>query len=448
MRATFANKPLSVTDTPDVEAAYGAISKARPIVLRPVHEIVAEQREPEWLIHKVIERNVLAVIAGPRSTFKSFIALDWAMRMALDGYAGVILSGEGGGLDRRVAVWMKQHRENVDLSTVPLDALERPLNLNSIVELEALREVIDKLPTPPAFIVIDTFSKFSAGLDENNNSEVAAFLSALSVFREEWKCTVILVAHSGHGDAKRPRGASSLMSNPDAEYIVNRPDPNGMVVTVSRERFKDAPSLAPLAYEARLIDLGPARSLRRACDLPGACNHRRAPDQRQGPRSQPGQARHRVEGMAAHQSRHDPHHEHRHRRHLQGPKGRPEAPPRSPRIIRQRPRSVACSRWIYHPRGAFVMCPKRPKASETSNFDRGMTVRNVRCVFRHRTFGHPRTPLIFGSEGRAKFAILTRRSPLVANSCHVIDSSSSEQNRDPDLSGGDQTARFPRIRRI
>jgi hypothetical protein len=252
-----ARGPMEPKTKEDLEKEFGAIPKPKPIVLPHIGDIVAEQREPEWLIHKVIERNVLAVIAGPRGTFKSFIALDWAMRMALEGHAGVILSGEGAGLDRRISAWLNQHRENVDLSTVPLVALERPLNLNSVVELEALREAIAKLPTPPAFVVIDTFSKFSAGLDENDNSQVAAFLGGLSsVLREEMNCTVILVAHSGHGDAKRPRGASSLMSNPDAEYIVDRPDPCGMTVTVTRERFKDAPSLAPLAYEAKVIDLG------------------------------------------------------------------------------------------------------------------------------------------------------------------------------------------------
>jgi hypothetical protein len=106
----------------------------------------------------------------------------------------------------------------------------------------------------PALVVIDTFSKFSAGIDENDNAEVAAYLSGLSRgIREQFKCTVLLVAHSGHKDTDRPRGASSLMANPDAEYIIAR---DGMNVTVTRERFKDSPSLAPLAYEGRVIDLG------------------------------------------------------------------------------------------------------------------------------------------------------------------------------------------------
>jgi KaiC/GvpD/RAD55 family RecA-like ATPase len=234
-----------------------AVRPEKPIVLRHISDIVAEKREPQWLIHKIIERFVLAVIAGARGTFKSFIAIDWAMRMALGGHPGVILSGEGAGLDRRIAAWLNQHRENADIAEIPLYALERQLNLTAVLEMHALCEAIRALHPALEFIVIDTLSKFATGLDENDNGEMAAFLSALSIhLREELSCTVILVAHSGHGDSARPRGASSLMSNPDAEYIVSRPDPLGMTVTVSRERFKDSPALPPLAYEAKVIDLG------------------------------------------------------------------------------------------------------------------------------------------------------------------------------------------------
>jgi hypothetical protein len=229
----------------------------KPVILRPISEIVGERREPEWLIHKVIEKNVLAVLAGPRGTFKSFIALDWSMRMALDGHPGIILSGEGAGLDRRVTAWVNQHAENTDLASLPLVALERPINLNMIGEMLALREAIEALPSAPAFIVIDTYSKFSAGIDENDNGEVSGFLASLVVnLREEYRCTILIIAHTGHSDTGRPRGASALMSNPDAEYIVARPDAQAMTVTVTRERFKDTPALTPLAYEAKIIDLG------------------------------------------------------------------------------------------------------------------------------------------------------------------------------------------------
>ncbi len=206
-----------------------------------------------WLKDDIIEARVLAVLAGPRGTLKSFIALDWAMHIAADGHPCVILSGEGQGLGNRVAAWMNQHREDVDLATLPLLAHELPINLNSLVVLDSLRIACSELPAKPKLIVIDTFSKFSAGIDENSNGEVAAYLAGRSMLRDEFGSTILLVAHSGHGDAKRPRGANALMSNPDCEYIVERV---GMTVTVTRERFKDTPSLPPLAYEAKVIDLG------------------------------------------------------------------------------------------------------------------------------------------------------------------------------------------------
>jgi hypothetical protein len=232
--------------------------EAKPrVVLRRAHEIVAEQREIAWLLYKILEACVLAVLAGPRGTFKSFIALDWVMRIALQGHTVVILSGEGAGLDRRIDAWMRTHAPDVDLATLSILVLEHPLNLNLAADMEALRDALEALPEKPAAVVVDTFSKFSAGIDENDNSEVAAYLSVLAEqIRDAFQTTVVLVAHSGHGDAKRPRGASSLMANPDAEYIVERPSPTVMTVTVSRERFKDGPSLPPLAYEAKVIGLG------------------------------------------------------------------------------------------------------------------------------------------------------------------------------------------------
>jgi hypothetical protein len=247
-----------------VAALRSELDAARPrpdIVLRHIAGIVAECREPRWLLHRVLERGVLAVLAGARGTFKSFVALDWTMRVALAGHPAVILSGEGAGLDRRVDAWVRMHRPAVALEELPVLALERPLRLTAGGDLPALVEVIESGHSQPELIVIDTLSKYSAGIDENSNSEVAAYLGELAAgLRDRFDATVLLVAHAGHGDAKRPRGASALMANTDAEYIVERPAATAMTVTVTRERFKDYASLEPLAYAAEVIDLGRADS--------------------------------------------------------------------------------------------------------------------------------------------------------------------------------------------
>jgi hypothetical protein len=229
------------------------------IVLRHIADVVGERREAEWLggLHKVLERYVQAVIAGARGVFKSIIADHWAMTAALTGEGVVILSAEGAGLGRRIEAWLKVHAPAVDPRKLPLFTLERAVNLNAPAVLEDLRAAIDTAGITPALIVVDTFSKYAPGLDENDNAEVAAFLSALSAgLRERYGATVLLVAHAGHATGNRPRGASVLMANPDAEYIVERPDPNGLTATVSRQRFKDSPTLPPLAYTAEVIDLG------------------------------------------------------------------------------------------------------------------------------------------------------------------------------------------------
>jgi len=241
------------------ERAALEAAAAPAIALRHIADIVEERREPEWLngLHKILERRVIAVLAGYRSTLKSFIGMHWSMIAAISGESVVILSGEGAGLGRRAEAWMRTHAPAKNVRDLRLLVLERAINLNLAETMYNLQGAIDAVAMTPALIVIDTLSKFTPGMKENASEETAAFLFLVSTaLREHFGCTALIVAHAGHGDAKRPRGSSVLMANPDAEYMVERPDPTAMAVTVTRERFKDCPALPPLAYTADVIDLG------------------------------------------------------------------------------------------------------------------------------------------------------------------------------------------------
>lgn len=251
--------------TPDAAEEFERTAPAEKgkIQFRHISEIVADKREPRWLLDDILEAQVLGVLAGPRGSFKSFIALEWAMRVALGGFGVIILSGEGAGLDRRTDAWIRTHSPDLDLKKLPMLALERVLNLNANEVVADLVASIRGCGYPISMVVIDTLSKYSPGADENNNTEMSLYLSRLAVkIRDALDITVLLVAHTGHGDQGRPRGASALMANPDAEYIVNRG--SGMFVTVTRDRFKDTPSLPRLSYAAEVVDLGRVDSKLRA----------------------------------------------------------------------------------------------------------------------------------------------------------------------------------------
>jgi hypothetical protein len=242
-----------------VLTARATLEAPPSIELRHIADVVEEHRECEWLkgLHKILECCVIAILAGFRDTLKSFIATHWAMIAAISGESVVILSGEGGGLGRRVEAWMKEFAPAKKLRDLNVLALERPVRLNAIEVMSWLVAVIDAAGISPTLILIDTLSKFTPGMKENAAEEVAAFLHLLStMLRERYGCTILLVAHAGHGDAKRPRGSSVLMANPDAEFIAERPDSTAMAVTVSRERFKDSAALPALAYRAEVVNLG------------------------------------------------------------------------------------------------------------------------------------------------------------------------------------------------
>lgn len=224
---------------------------------RPLSDVLSHPTKPRWLIRDELERGVIAVLVGPRGSYKSFLALHWAARVAQTGQPVYIVSAEGGDFDRRARAWVMTFSPD---KQPPIYVVERRLDLNSHDGVKAIREDCLALGIRPALFVLDTFSKLSGGLDENDNSEVRQFLGRLDngLKRADtgFDATVLLVAHTGHGDKGRARGASALGADTDAEYIVRRHEADRTLAIVSRQRFKASPELPPLAFEPTVVQLG------------------------------------------------------------------------------------------------------------------------------------------------------------------------------------------------
>lgn len=230
--------------------------EARKRLSRTIGEILATRTEVEWLpgLDDVLERGVIAVMPGAHGTYKSTIAWHWTAIVLRSGVPVFYCNGEGSDEDRRIRGPLQEFAPGIDAESLPLNVMSRRLNLNGEKERTKLCEELRAVGFSRGLLIIDTYTKF-ASIDQNDNSAVSTFLNGLAAIRSEFQCTILLLTHVGHGDKTRARGASSLIDDTDAEYVVSA-DPLTKVVRVSRDRFKSSPSLPPLYYAARVVDLG------------------------------------------------------------------------------------------------------------------------------------------------------------------------------------------------
>lgn len=149
---------------------------------------------------------------------KTFLVLDWALRMAAgaDNWLGhrvcpasvVYLAGEGHhGLRGRIAAW-KQHAK----PPRPLDMWisKAGCDLNTPTGYQRVTESIRLLPASPDLIVVDTLHRFLAG-DENSAEDAKGMLDACAGLMAEFGCSVLLVHYTGVADEAqhRARGSSA-----------------------------------------------------------------------------------------------------------------------------------------------------------------------------------------------------------------------------------------------
>jgi RecA-family ATPase len=214
-----------------------------------------------WAVKGVIPEQGLGFIFGASGTFKSFIALDYALHRAYGmKWMGrrtkqaipVYLAAEGGaGLMRRIIAWHKDR--GMVWQDCPMRVVIIPLTLRT--HAKTLADAIRATGVVCGDLVVDTMSQTFTG-NENSNDEVAEFLRVLGMdLRDALKCTVTVVHHSGHSATERPRGASAIIANVDFALGVFR-DEKEMLCTVDFCKIKDGERPAEETFQLASVQLG------------------------------------------------------------------------------------------------------------------------------------------------------------------------------------------------
>lgn len=222
-----------------------------------VGDLVANLKPIAWQVRGFLEADSLGLIYGPPKSGKSFLAIDWACCVATgtpwNGHevqqgAVFYLAGEGhNGLARRFSAWEKA--KGVPLAGAPLAVSHKAAPLTdrdaATKVLHAIAELAEQTGQAPAVIVVDTLAR-NFGADENSTEDMGRFVQHLDEIRANWKCTVLVVHHTGKDEGKGARGNSSLTGAIDAGYLVKR-DATGSV-TFEPTEMKDAELPPPISF--------------------------------------------------------------------------------------------------------------------------------------------------------------------------------------------------------
>lgn len=215
--------------------------------LIPADDFCAQPSPISWLVKRWIQSQALVMVHGPSGGGKTFVVLDWCLRMAsgTEDWAGhkvrqgnvVYLAGEGHhGLRGRVAAWKHHHQAGKLAMWLSKDGCD----LNTPTGYLKVVEQVRMLPDVPSVIVVDTLHRFLSG-DENSAQDAKTMLDACNALMMEFNCSVILVHHTGVSEEAqhRARGSSAWRGALDIEISII-PGKDDQPMQIVQRKSKDA----------------------------------------------------------------------------------------------------------------------------------------------------------------------------------------------------------------
>jgi len=223
----------------------------------------SEQPAPiSWMVKHWLQSNALIMVHGPSGGGKTFVVLDWCLRMAasVPEWCGhkvhqgniIYLAGEGHhGLRGRIAAWKHHHKAGPLSMWLSRDGCD----LNTPTGYIKVVEQVRLLPKRPSVIVVDTLHRFLAG-DENSAQDAKTMLDACNKLMMEFGCSVILVHHTGVSDEAqhRARGSSAWRGALDIEISIV-PAKDNQPMQIVQRKSKDAEMAQTVFVELEQVSI-------------------------------------------------------------------------------------------------------------------------------------------------------------------------------------------------
>lgn len=174
----------------------------------------------EWLLEPFIPKNMVGILFGQSNIGKSFIAIDFALRLAQEHCVMYMIAEGEQGYAQRVLAWEKHHR----LSSQNMKYCFGAVHLMDEHDFNAFLSEMERIK--PKLVLIDTVKKTLIGGDSNSGKDVAIYLDRCETIRKTIGCTVLLVHHTNK-DGQKMTGNYSWTTDPD--FVIQADDEDELI---------------------------------------------------------------------------------------------------------------------------------------------------------------------------------------------------------------------------
>jgi hypothetical protein len=243
-----------------------------PFPLRHISEIDPTPPEAQWLVEQLLLALACAIIGGAPRCWKTWLAAELAMAVAVGGKAlGQFLARVSGpvlfygaedslpALKVRFQGLAKAH--GACLEKTPLYLIDiAEVRIDRADHLGRLRRTIEKVK--PQLVVLEPFVRLARGVDENSATEVSSVLGSLRTIQREYQLTVLIAHHTRKSPSahlgQQLRGSGDFAAWSDSGlYLTSKPP--GRLLQVEH---RNAPAPPPIHVQltsgdaARLVVMG------------------------------------------------------------------------------------------------------------------------------------------------------------------------------------------------
>lgn len=209
--------------------------RRQPVFVREPFDAIARRGQDE-IVKGLIPAHGLGFLAGPSQSLKTFLALDWSLRITraepILGHktraCGVVyVAAEApNGVRKRIEAW---RTVNPKVVALPFELIPQAPDLRDPKQVEDLAAELRIAAAEMeanghrlGLIVVDTLAASMPGADENGAVDMSTVLSNVADLSAAAGAFVLIVSHTGKDEGRGLRGWSGQFAGADCVVMLTR----------------------------------------------------------------------------------------------------------------------------------------------------------------------------------------------------------------------------------